>query len=137
FAFRALTSGLSADQEPVWPLVIGGTVTDAGVTWKAEPEPLCGVVLNSNNQIDSSKIAPLPTLDRGFDNPQADFDPTLEATGREIIIKYTRADLYNLLPRTARRPATRPGALRSAMATPTPTERSIRLPCLLWTGTIR
>ena len=95
FAFRALTTGLSADQEPVWPIEIGGTVTDAGVTWRAEPEPLCGVVLDSNNQIDPQKIAPLPRLDRGFDNPQADFDITLEFK-QEIVINYQRADLFGL-----------------------------------------
>jgi hypothetical protein len=98
WAFRAQNSGLSADFEPPWPTVVGGTVTDFGITWKAEPEVLCGVVLNSQGQIDTSKIGPLPTLDRGFDNPQADFDSTLVSTGREIFISYKRADLYSLPP---------------------------------------
>lgn len=36
FWFRCIVAGTSAGTEPTWPLVVGGTVVDGGVTWEAE-----------------------------------------------------------------------------------------------------
>ena len=33
---------------------------------------------------------------RGFDDPQADPDPTLVPTGRQITVRYERADMYQI-----------------------------------------
>jgi hypothetical protein len=100
FAFRAApgSSGPSSGTEPSWQAAVGKTTNDNGIVWKAEPEVLCAVTNAS-----SPSAPPLPLLDRGFDNPQADPDTNLKsfASGCStcqpvIYISYKRADLYSL-----------------------------------------
>jgi len=54
---------------------------------------LCAFLdLNGDGEPDG---APFPLLDRGFDDPQADPDPTLELR-KSVQIRYRRADLFDL-----------------------------------------
>ena len=47
---------------------------------------------------DGSSFLPLPANLRGFDDPQADPDPSYVYQGISLTVKYTRGDLYNVPP---------------------------------------
>ena len=99
FAFRAEKNGASGATEPSWPARLGAIVNDNEIVWRAEPEPLCGFVdADGDGTADLSTSGnrnSWPLLDRGFDDPQADPDPTFTPTGTKIYIRYRRADLYD------------------------------------------
>jgi hypothetical protein len=118
FAYRAQNPGTSANLptdvppglgEPHWPAKLSATVSDNSpgcntpghpqcIVWKAEPEPLCGFIDDGHGNPDlvtPETRNPLPLLDRGFDDPQADPDPTFIWSGKAIYISYKRADLWN------------------------------------------
>jgi hypothetical protein len=99
FVFRAASNGATGTTEPSWPATLGATVNDGEILWRAEPEPLCGFVdADGDGSPDLSVPGmrnPWPLLDRGFDDPQADPDPTFVPTGRKVAVRYVRADLYD------------------------------------------
>ncbi len=94
FRYKCTVAGTSDLFEPAWPVVQGATVIDGTAVWETVlPGPkLCAYVDDPGNP-GFPKARPLPTNDRGFDDPQADPLPgTLIQTN---VIRYRRADLYS------------------------------------------
>ncbi|HWZ85522.1 MAG TPA: PilC/PilY family type IV pilus protein [Thermoanaerobaculia bacterium] len=74
--------------------VNGNGQFDPGIDYAPMGEP--NYVINPANGVNPLPSAPFT---RGFDDPQADPDPTLLLTSnRGILVKYSRADLYDLPP---------------------------------------